>query len=457
MPTNPNMVAIQTVTVGSGGSSTIDFQNIPQTYTDLVIYLSTRQTTSSFQGERLYFNNTDSNLQTRYVLGNGSGTQSASTSTGYFGSIGGTNTPSNSFANTIIYISKYSSTSIYKSYIAENVAPANATMAYQGFTSGVWNSTSAITRVTLFPDGGGIYAQFSSATLYGVTAYVGETGGKAIGGTVTSDANYWYHTFTTSGMFTPTQSLSNVDYLVVAGGGGSGYQISGGGGAGGVRCTIDATGGGGSLPAKASFSSGVNYSILVGAGGSVGTSGVGSRGGSSSISGSGFTTISCTGGGGSGWYDSADASGSGGSGAGGAATAGGSTRTGGTNTANEGYAGGNGTNVGSPPYKAGSGGGAGAAGKNSSDGSGTGGNGIQTSISGVSTYYGGGGGAGSYNSSSSWAGGLGGGGAGNSQNSGTGNNATSNTGGGGGGNGIPGANNAVGSGGSGIVIIRYAK
>jgi hypothetical protein len=46
-------------------------------------------------------------------------------------------------------------------------------------------------------------------------------------------------------------------YLVVAGGGGGGgNQGDGGGGAGGVRCTKDATGGGGSLetPFAVSFS-----------------------------------------------------------------------------------------------------------------------------------------------------------------------------------------------------------
>ena len=48
-------------------------------------------------------------------------------------------------------------------------------------------------------------------------------------------------------------SPSTVNYLVVAGGAGGGgsqggsYLGSGGGGAGGLRCTVTATGGGGSL------------------------------------------------------------------------------------------------------------------------------------------------------------------------------------------------------------------
>ena len=41
------MVKLQTVTVGSGGASSIDFTNIPQTYTDLKIVLSARTNRAS--------------------------------------------------------------------------------------------------------------------------------------------------------------------------------------------------------------------------------------------------------------------------------------------------------------------------------------------------------------------------------------------------------------------------
>jgi hypothetical protein len=59
-------------------------------------------------------------------------------------------------------------------------------------------------------------------------------------------------------------------YLVVAGGGGGGgNQGDGGGGAGGVRCTKDATGGGGSLETPFLVLAGVTYTITVGGGGLV--------------------------------------------------------------------------------------------------------------------------------------------------------------------------------------------
>jgi len=59
---------------------------------------------------------------------------------------------------------------------------------------------------------------------------------KATGGTITSDATYWYHTFSANGTFTPLLSISGCEVLIVAGGGGGGYgsAASGGGGAGGL-------------------------------------------------------------------------------------------------------------------------------------------------------------------------------------------------------------------------------
>jgi len=63
----------------------------------------------------------------------------------------------------------------------------------------------------------------------------------AAGGTITFITGYVVHTFTSSGNFVPSQSLS-VEYLVVAGGGGGGCHHGGGGGAGGfVEGTLSTT------------------------------------------------------------------------------------------------------------------------------------------------------------------------------------------------------------------------
>jgi hypothetical protein len=120
----------------------------------------------------------------------------------------------------------------------------------------------------------------------------------ATGGTVTTCGNDKIHTFTGPGTFTVC-SVGNpagsdtVDYLVVAGGGASGYDITGsgttfstgGGGAGGYR-----TSGYGPAPLQGTALpvTATGYPITVGAGGAGG----GGNAGSNSI----FSTITSTGG-----------------------------------------------------------------------------------------------------------------------------------------------------------------
>jgi hypothetical protein len=432
MPVNSNMIAIQTITVGSGGAASIDFQNIPQTYTDLVVYLSARNTTSSYQGERLYFNNSNADLRSNYLLSSGGGTQASNAATGYFGSVQGTGQVANAFDNTFIYISNYSSTSLVKTFSADNSASNNTTSSYVGIANGTWNSTAAITRVTLYPDGGGNYAEFSSATLYGVTN--ARYSAKAAGGIITSDSTYWYHTFTNTAVFTPNQTIT-ADYLVVAGGGGAGSTFGdwggGPGGAGGYRTF-----------SSVSFANATNYTVTVGAGGTstAGAGATGGKGGTSSVIG-GAISSSSTGGGGGGTTKEnggSQTNGQTGGSGGGApqntvAVSAGAGNEGGYSPV-EGFAGGA-VNGGSP-YVAGQGGGSSAVGLSNSAQSPTGiatTNGTSNSISGTSVIYSRGG----YFIVST-----------------TGLNGPAQSGWGGLSAGTNGAN---GQGGSGIVIIRYTK
>ena len=237
-------------------------------------------------------------------------------------------------------------------------------------------------------------------------------------------------------------------YLIVAGGGSGGVGVSGGGGgAGGLIHTTSGT-----LPTDTALS------VVVGAGGAAKVgNGDGNAGSDSTISGSGFTTLTAVGGGKGGGMRSGTptatelAGGSGGGGTGYNST-GTVSGPGGNATSGQGYAGGIGS------YGSGYGGGGGGAGEAGGDHNAAGaaqakgGDGLQYDISGTATYYAGGGGGGGYNSAGK-AGGQGGGGPGGHRFGGNGAtaNATANTGGGGGGGG-DGATS--GAGGSGIVIIR---
>jgi hypothetical protein len=297
MPTNPNMVAIQTVTVGAGGASTIQFSAIPQTYSDLKIVLAGRTSNASIADSVYFsFNSSTSNFAAIVLYGDGS-SGSSFTQARYAGSQPGSSATGSIFSNIECYISNYTSSN-NKPYSVEAISDNNATTGYLYMAGGLWSNSAAITSITMTPNAG-TFQQFTTATLYGVTSYTGEIGGKATGGTVTSDANYWYHTFTTSGMFTPNQNIT-CDYLVVAGGGGS-CNIGGGGGAGGLRSTVTATGGGGSLESPVALANGTKYTVLIGGGGG-GVTGFtrGISGSNSSISGSGLSTITSVGGGGGG-------------------------------------------------------------------------------------------------------------------------------------------------------------
>jgi hypothetical protein len=406
---------IQTVTVGSGGAASIDFTSIPQTYTDLKIVVSARSTYSALT-DTLFVkpNGLTTNGSSRWIIGDGlNAGASSSAAFNYVREINGNTATASTFASVEIYAPNYTSSN-YKSFSSEGVTENNAGVGVRtGITAGLWSSTAAITSITLTATNGD-FVQYSTATLYGVSNVPVAEGAKATGGIITADSSYFYHTFLSSDTFTPTQNLT-VDYLVVAGGGGGGKDQGGGGGAGGLRCTVGATGGGGSLESALSLTASTGYTVTVGAGGASETSG------NNSV----FSSITSTAGGrGASTLNNGTSGGSGG-GAGGQ----GGARTGGAGTANQGYAGGNSVN-----QSGGGGGGAGSVGANGTGSSNnSGGSGVSTSISGTATTYA--------------AGGIG-------DRTITPENGGANTGTGGAGNN---ANATAGAGGSGIVIVRYAR
>ena len=434
-------IATQTL---STAAVTVTFDGIPQTYTDLVLvaHLQNNNNSGSNQSAYLRFNDdSGNNYSYTRLSGNGSTAASfreSSVTTGYIGNTAPLS--SGVWGNFVAHIMGYSNTTTNKTYIVRTNNTNSATF----LQAHLWRNSNkdAISRIDInIENTANAWSAGSTFTLYGI----GSGSPKAFGGDeVRTDGTYWYHIYRSSGIFAPTQSLS-CDYLVVAGGGGGGENYAGGGGAGGLRCTVGATGGGGSLESALTMTLGTNYTVTVGAGGA-GASGGGwltGTPGSNSV----FNTITSTGGGGGQGYNGASG-GTGGSGGGGRGAAAG---TPGSGTTNQGYAGGSGGG-GSPDFKGGGGGGAGEAGD--TDGLSHGGDGIATDISGSSLSYGGGGGGHSQNAPGG-PGGVGGGGNGGDNNSPAtaGYPGTVNTGGGGGGGSYSGGDG--GNGGSGVVILRY--
>jgi hypothetical protein len=140
------------------------------------------------------------------------------------------------------------------------------------------------------------------------------------GGTLSSDATYYYRKFTASATLYISAAPLNADILMVAGGGGGGggFARGGGGGAGGVLFTSGTT-----------LTVG-NFSIVIGGGGAQEADGNNTT----------FTSLSnaIAGGRGAGAVYSTGA-GNGGSGGGGRGSA--ANSPGGTGTAGQGFAGGN--------------------------------------------------------------------------------------------------------------------
>jgi hypothetical protein len=261
------------------------------------------------------------------------------------------------------------------------------------------------------------------------------------GNTTNSYAGFKSHTFTSSGTFT-ADVAGIVDILLVAGGGGGGADNAGGGGAGGmiVQTEVNVTAG--------------NYTITIGSGGS----GAGASHGDDgpyATNGTNTTALGITVNGGGRGSSSGGANAlAGGSGGGGGNEA--ASTVGGSGTSGQGNSGGNGANSGG-----GGGGGRGAVGQNGNvrgtQLGGNGGAGLENAFkTGSNVWYAAGGGGG--NENSNWnqqarTNGIGGQTNVNGSNRPT--DGVTSTGSGGGG-GTHACVMPAGTGGDGIVVIRYA-
>lgn len=308
--------------------------------------------------------------------------------------------------------------------------------------STIYNLTALTSgSITLIDSAGRV-----SNTFTGLSVASLPTGGSFIA----TNGTYRIHIFKssltfTTGTYVPT---NNYDYILVAGGGGSGGCMAGGGGAGGC---ITAT--------NAGLVAATGYSVTIGGGGVGNNSRTVAAGSGSNSS---FSSSTAIGGGyGGGWEKAGGAGGSGG----GAPQA----YSGGAGTAGQGYAGAGASGTSGHGGGGGGAGGAGIPGVGSTT-PGTGGVGVITTLitpthvttytvgqtSSGNVYFAGGGGGGGGNGYSNAAGpaGLGGGGAGGYLVNGS--DGAVNSGGGAGGGGFGSGDFTGGTGGSGVFIIRYS-
>jgi hypothetical protein len=161
------MTLVSTVTVGAGGSTSIDFTSIPQTATDLMLFVSARSNFSAnYVYLNLFLNNSTTSITARNLLGTGSGVNN-STNPQIEAGVVAANSTSNTFSNVQIYIPNYAG-STNKSWSADAVVENNATAGFQSITAGVWSNTAAVNQVTL-QAGGTTFQQYTTASLYAIT------------------------------------------------------------------------------------------------------------------------------------------------------------------------------------------------------------------------------------------------------------------------------------------------
>lgn len=164
--------SIATVTVGSGGATDITFSSIPSTYTHLQLRITARTTIAGSATDGIYvqFNGSTSSVYAFHrMVGNGatpSVGQGTSLTETYIDRITGGLSPSNNFGVAITDILDYTNTNKFKTIKSfggfDSNGSGNVTMS-----SGLWQSTNAITSIKLFLFSNG-FAQYSSIALYGI-------------------------------------------------------------------------------------------------------------------------------------------------------------------------------------------------------------------------------------------------------------------------------------------------
>jgi len=167
--------SIATVTVGSGGASSVTFSSIPSTYQHLQLRIFAQVTRATYGrgGYSMRVNSDSGNNYSQHdITGNGDAAQTvgyASQSNITLGLLG--TTTSNAFGATIVDLLDYKDTNKYKTIRSLGGVDHNGLIAgfggIIGLNSNAWYSTSAISSIVITPDFSP-FTQYSSFALYGI-------------------------------------------------------------------------------------------------------------------------------------------------------------------------------------------------------------------------------------------------------------------------------------------------
>jgi hypothetical protein len=161
---------IETVTVGAGGATSIEFTEIPQDGVDLVVLTSVRVSsgTGASRIAEIQFNgDVNNNYPNVYLQGSASVVSSGGYNfRGLRHLADSSSQTSNTFSSGFVYISNYTSSN-QKSVSIDSVTETNATDAQQMISAGQFTQTSPITSLRVYaPD---TAVQYSTASLYSIS------------------------------------------------------------------------------------------------------------------------------------------------------------------------------------------------------------------------------------------------------------------------------------------------
>jgi hypothetical protein len=149
--------SIATVTVGSGGASSVTFSSIPSTYTHLQIRVFYKNTGSVYMTA-----NSTSATKGHYLYGEGSGVAAGVSATNFVG-----NASSSQFGVGIIDILDYTNTN--KLVTVRSLAGYDANGSGElSLNSELYNLSSTAVNALAFTPSSGTFAQYSHFALYGI-------------------------------------------------------------------------------------------------------------------------------------------------------------------------------------------------------------------------------------------------------------------------------------------------
>ena len=159
--------SIATVTVGSGGSSSVSFSSIATDWNHLQIRGIFKMSTSASARLRLN-SDTGSNYAGHILYGDGSSAlASATTNYAYIEWGVGSFNSTTQFTAFVFDLLDYDNTNKFKTTRTLGGTDVNGSGGGLSLSSGLWRSTNAVNNIEIYPSAGN-FAQYSHFALYGI-------------------------------------------------------------------------------------------------------------------------------------------------------------------------------------------------------------------------------------------------------------------------------------------------